>query len=558
MKGWRVIVLSVLGGLLMAGLAVSSAAAVSRNLATGAAVESSSGAPAPVSAPFVSTTVITPALCRLGVGGAQRPLTDYPTDTLASLRTEWFIDWSVRTDRLQSLPNAMQYAPSIFIKQWKWENAVPKLVDWDAPYADPPTYTINPPLQTLAQLAVQYPGQLWLAGNEIERRDWQTDSGGSMGQQEILPELYAQAYHAIYTTIKTADPTARIANGSIILPSPLRLEYLSKVWDAYYDLYDAPMPVDVWQIHLYLLQEKRYEWGADIPAGSSATTGLYAYPTYEEVVRVNKDFSKVPGLVRDMRSWMKAHGQQDKPLIISEYGINMPDWILPGEFDPDDIYTEYLEPSLDYLMHESDTALGYPADDYRLVQSVWWWSLDADNGDYEGATFYQAYNGNLLYSGIMSPTHSPNPMGISALGSYWVDYVSAVTETVNLKPLSLEPRTPVYSTAGQPVTVSLELLVSNGGNVAVTQPFSVTLTDQEVSQQIGALTVTAPVEGCGGVVEVTGVLWLDLDPGPHTVQVTVDGSGLITETNETDNIAQFTVVVATHQIRLPVVLRRAP
>jgi hypothetical protein len=34
-------------------------------------------------------------------------------------------------------------------------------------------------------------------------------------------------------------------------------------------------------------------------------------------------------------------------------------------------------------------------------------------------------------------------MGLSTLGGYWVDYVSALSETVNLKPLALEPQTPI-------------------------------------------------------------------------------------------------------------------
>ncbi len=559
MKRLRVVALSLLSGLLMTLLFVSSVTALNTPSDAPAYVDAAGDTSDSDATFLASTTTVTPALCRVGLGGAQRPLTEYPAELLASLRAEWFINWGVSNSYLQSLPNDMRYAPSIFVKQWKTKNDELVLVDWEAEYADPPTYTIGPPLETIAQLAAQYPGQLWLVGNEIERRDWWFDkpdgSKGSIGQGEILPGVYAVAYHEIYHAIKAADPTSRVANGSIILPSTLRLEYMTQMWDAYYELYDAPMPVDVWQIHLYLLREVRGEWGADIPAGNDALTGLYASYNYTQSILVNKDFSKVDGLVRDFRTWMKDHGQQNKPLIISEYGVNFPEWVMDGEFEPEDV-RDYLYDSLDYIMSESDPTLGYPADDDRLVQSVWWWSLDADNGFYDGDVFVQAYNGNLLYSGYMSPTHSPNPMGISTLGSYWVDYVSAVTDTVNLKPLNLEPQTPVFSSAGDPVTVSLELLLSNAGNVAVTQPFSVTLTDVGSSQELGAFPVMGPVEGCGGLYETSKVLWLDVPPGPHTVLVTVDGTHQITETNEGDNTATFTIVVATYQIRLPVILRR--
>ena len=41
------------------------------------------------------------------------------------------------------------------------------------------------------------------------------------------------AYHELYTLIKGADPTARLAIGGVIQATPLRLEYLTKVWNEY-------------------------------------------------------------------------------------------------------------------------------------------------------------------------------------------------------------------------------------------------------------------------------------------------------------------------------------
>jgi hypothetical protein len=298
------------------------------------------------------------------------------------------------------------------------------LYDVDAPYAEPYTYTVRPSISDIKEIASANAGSLWLIGNEIERRDWGNWPG--QGQNEILPEVYAWAYHEIYTAVKDADPTARVANGSIIVPTPLRLQYMTRVWDEHFRRYGTLMPVDVWHIHTYLSPEKRNDWGIDIPAGIDADVGMFYFDgDWEKRVLVNKDFSYVPDLVRDFRAWMKERGQQNKPLIISEFGVCMPDWIMVGEFTPEKIRDEYMNPGLSFMLSAMDPDLGYPADEYRLVQSTWWWSLDGDWGDYDTGAFRQAFGGNLFWSGLGEPTHSPNPMGISTLGNYWISYTSA-------------------------------------------------------------------------------------------------------------------------------------
>ena len=146
------------------------------------------------------------------------------------------------------------------------------------PYITPYSYTFWPSADVIAQAARANPGSLWLIGNEMDRRDWQ---GG--GQDEMLPELYATAYYDLYTLIKGADPTARLAVGGIIQATTLRLEYLAKIWDAYQQQFGTSMPVDVWNVHNFIFREKSCVtypgdcWGADIPPGSSASTGaLYS------------------------------------------------------------------------------------------------------------------------------------------------------------------------------------------------------------------------------------------------------------------------------------------
>ena len=64
----------------------------------------------------------------------------------------------------------------------------------------------------------------------------------------------------------------------MVQPTPIRLEYLDAILEASETRYgrtpdDLPMPVDVWNVHNYVLREKkRYEgcpdcWGCGVPPG---------------------------------------------------------------------------------------------------------------------------------------------------------------------------------------------------------------------------------------------------------------------------------------------------
>jgi hypothetical protein len=501
-----------------------------------------------------TATTATGSLCRLGYAGATLPLADYPAGLPESLRGGWLLNWSTGT--WNYTVNDMRYAPSIFVKQWKWDNGL-VLYDWDAPYAVPYTYTVSPSISDLKTRVANHLGQLWLVGNEIERRDWTYgDKTGSLGQGEILPEVYAVAYHEIYHAIKEVDPTARVANGSVILPSPLRIEYLTRMWDEYYRLYGMPMPVDVWQTHLYLIQERagELESGAGIPAGIDAQTGLFANLTDVEKTLINKDFSYVPGLIRDFRQWMKDRGQQDKPMIITEMAVMMPDWIMPGAFTPEAIANEFLYKAIDYIFTERDVNLGYPEDDYRLVQSMWWWSFDKDFGNYVDGVFLQSFNGNLAWTGLESPPHAPMPRSLSKLGTFWAAKVATIADEANLVPIRYLPGA-ATSFAGEPVDVDVKIQIINSGNVAVTTPFTVRLYREGTSTILGEAVVYDRLEGCGED------LWLvfpdtNLSPGVHTIRAVVDVNNQVPEVNNNDNSLIFTILVSGQGLRLPFIVRQ--
>lgn len=106
---------------------------------------------------------------------------------------------------------------------------------------------LQPPAEWIAETARQRPGMTWLIGNEPDVR-WQDNS---------TPEEYVEAYHEAYHAIKEADPTAQVAIGGLSQITSLRLRWLDRAWENYQELYDREMPVDVWNMHAFVLQEKR-------------------------------------------------------------------------------------------------------------------------------------------------------------------------------------------------------------------------------------------------------------------------------------------------------------
>ncbi len=245
------------------------------------------------------------------------------------------------------------------------------------PYVQPYAYTLNSPStpQEIVEIAQARPGSLWLLGNEIDRYDWggtnpyNPDLWGDPytgHQDEMLPEVYAWAYHDLYYLIKGADPTAKVANGSIIQATPVRIQYMTKVWNAYAARYGENMPVDVWNIHNFILKEACDDYGADVPPGYNGCYGR-DYADYK-----HDDMEIFDTQIRYFRQWMKNRGQQNKPLIVSEYGIL---YEHAGLENRERVKT-FMLGTFDYFMNTKDCDLGYLADDCRLVQRWAWYSLD--------------------------------------------------------------------------------------------------------------------------------------------------------------------------------------
>jgi len=273
----------------------------------------------------------------------------------------------------------------------------------------------------------------WLVGNEMERQDWYNagcydSSQGYGGQDEMLPELYAQAYRDIYTAIKSADSSAQVAIGGMVEATPLRLKYLDRVWNAYTNTYGMTMPVDIWNIHGFPLNEvscqynSSYAFGAGIPAGLTDTVGnLYNSLTD---VSGNVYFSNLQAQIVALRTWMQQHGQQNKPLIITEYGVLYSDWICSlsglcpvGTFSPSSVQTNMMYPSFTYFLNHTDCTLS-SIDGCRFVQRWNWYSTDDDSGFPCAIGWCQNFNGNLFYSDLNGTSQ-----GISQIGTSWANYV---------------------------------------------------------------------------------------------------------------------------------------
>jgi len=107
---------------------------------------------------------------------------------VAQLRAGWYVDYSRPTCRVS--PEGMDRALGISVLD----------------------YSTIPPW--LGPLVDNHPGAIWLIGNEPDRQIYQA---------ERLPEQYAHDYGHLYWYIKGRDPTARVAAGNIVQPTPFRL-----------------------------------------------------------------------------------------------------------------------------------------------------------------------------------------------------------------------------------------------------------------------------------------------------------------------------------------------
>jgi hypothetical protein len=304
---------------------------------------------------------------RFGFGVARNPIEEYDVSPLGA---EWYVNFGFRTD-----------PPPLF----------------DLEYVQ--TIRLSESGYAISQAAIEkyaraQPGTLWLIGNEPD----------APAQDCVPPPRYAQLYHELYNIIKGEDPTAKVAIGGVVQATPLRLQYLDLILAEYEDLYNGEkIPVDVWNVHGFILQEKEKDWGCQIPCGIEDEDNLAKLYTVDQ----HDNMTIFKQQIVRFRQWMKNHGERNKPLVITEYGILMPEVL---GFDEPRVQA-FMLATFDYFRTATSTSVGYPADGNRLVQAWCWYSLDDDH-----------FEGFESYSHLFNPTTKQ----LTALGGAYRDYTSSL------------------------------------------------------------------------------------------------------------------------------------
>jgi len=415
---------------------------------------------------------------------------------IGQLRAGWYVDHSYTTTR----PGGMDRTVLVKVR-------------------DPVTGNLVDPTQ-FGAVVDSNPGATWLVGNEPD----------CIWQDDVMPEDYARVYHGLYTMIKSRDQTARVAAGGIVQPTPLRLQYLDKVLAAYRALYGQDMPVDLWHIHNAILNEERGGWGAEIPPGVNAEKG--------EVRAVDDNDNMI--MFRDQiwafRQWMASRGYRNYPLIVTEYGVLMPD---DYGFTTERV-NSFMEATFAFFQNTKDVALGDPMDGNRLVQRWAWFSLDvhAWNGR-------EGFNGNLF---------DPDTTVVTAHGQKYASHTSSYPplKYVDLglaafKVLSAEQANPAEN-----VSRDVQVRIVNSGTVDAGS-FEVELSYRGPT----AGTLYKHVSG----LDAASSRWVsfrlaNLAPGAYTVSIEIDPANEVDENAECNNADEMMLVVPTGNLYLPVTSMR--
>jgi hypothetical protein len=510
-------------------------------------------------------------MCHFGVSGSNGQFSSF--DVIANFGIGHYLDFSYANGKLPAMAGA-EYVRMIRVTQDRPDDPVDSegklLRDAYIPCDGEYDYGFNIPLtdEGLGLWVDQNPGYIWIIGNEPDRR---------IAQDDVCPQQYAQAYHDAYHFIKSRDPSARIAIAGLVEVTPGRLQYLDIVWDTYLKKYGTTMPVDVWTMHIYILPETG-NGNAHIALGTDPEVAIgHSFDCDDPTTYCSAEQDSLEIFaeqVESMRRWMKTHGQQNKPLLLTEFGVNVPyhyptvenpdgrcyDTVCPADI-PDDYYcfcdensrtfhpdrvADYLQATFNYLLNTKSSELGYPQDDYRLVQQWAWFAL-------ETAIPRPAHSSNLIDS-------EGSGYALTAIGEQYHTFVSDVNPTVNLFPFTVSGRSERALDPTANVTATLQVRVMNNGNLAVNEPVSVTFySDAALTTPIGAATLDDGISGCALNVSTVDVVWPDLPPGVYNFWVKVDDNqdgGLLVETSESDNVMKGTFIANPHSIFLPLTLRR--
>jgi hypothetical protein len=329
---------------------------------------------------------------------------------LSNLGMGYYLDWGVK--RSSSVPGFIRFTPVLRVSDQVYPGV----------------------LSQLPALVAANPGAIWLVGNEPDE---------PRQQDNVTPEVYAERFYQYAQIIRSADPTAKLGFGSIVMPTTLRLMYLDYAWGRLIQLAGsqaaASALVDIWTPHVFMLNEQggidpygfRY-WGSDIPTGLQQRLPESEWRAKQEVISDLNDlynFSMFQSRVIRFRQWMKDQGEQNKPLWITEYGQLAPAWTRPEDnffTVPESVTADFMIKTIDWMFTQKDATLGLPSDENRLVQKWFWYSIN--NVTYQ-------FGGTLI---------DPVTLQVTEVGNAWLNYVppigSFVYKNPDLYPVQITPR----------------------------------------------------------------------------------------------------------------------
>jgi hypothetical protein len=209
------------------------------------------------------------------------------------------------------------------------------------------------------------------------------------------------------------------------------------------------------------------------------------------------------------------------------------DWY--PQFDPARV-NGFMNATFDFLLNTKDPEIGFPGDDYRLVQRFSWYSID-DNVDHNGALFDR---------------NKPVNAARTPMGDNLAQYTAAQAEEVDLYPRAVRVLGSTPVEGQNTMTVTVEAVIANSGNLAAQHTAAVRFYRGDPAH--GGAPIVAPatvaLAGCGAQTTVQ-IEWANVAPGDYQLYVQVDGSNVLAETNETNNTTSELVHVTDERLMIP-------
>ncbi|MFK7805108.1 MAG: hypothetical protein AB8G95_25975 [Anaerolineae bacterium] len=443
------------------------------------------------------------------------------------------------------------------------------------PYFSEPEEAPAPYTKGMGPIIRANPGRIWIIGNEVDREQF---------QDSLLPETFARAYHDAYAYVKKVDPTAQIAVSGLVNFAPDRKQYLDLVFNEYRRLYGHDMPVDIWTMHAYNLWGRSFGSQTSDAGGSAIALGTDPNLVWQNAiengifkpelcsredvicVKEHDDVALFQQQVVSMRQWMKNHGYQEKPLILTEWGLNLTSLFCDennNRITPQRA-ADFLTSTVNWMNTHTDSELGYSLDDGRLVQR-WAWFTIFEEGDIPAISdisyLIADYTITTPACGGADPVKSPNAGNANALtvvGQAYRDVIAAqhvsTPPSVDFIVDGVSSGAAVLGPNGEPTAATLGVTVRNIGNSPTGVDAIVRVRDASDDSVIGEFTVPPNFQGCTTSVYYGSVSW------PHSTAGTFAFNVEIVSPEETasakaNNAGSGTTFIGQHGIFLPLAAR---